>query len=385
MSSILYSLPVEWFEIRQRFHYVAEGLAETHDVTVLAPRSHQRLLRARRWAEMCRTWSEAPLGDTGRILSVATLPFYRRHPSLVSLQWRTQPRRLLKAALSRRQAYDVLWLADPLQGGLAQALPHETLVYECVDDHAGFWQDARLKAQIVAAETELVKRADVVIVTSRALQERLSAHHPRVVLVGNGTDVAYFAAVCEDPAAFPRPADLPDAEGPLIGFYGALGDWLDYDLVRETALRKPEWQFVFIGPIFTDVSPLKDLPNVHLLGARPFEQLRDYLAHIQVWTLPFKVNAMTAAVDPLKAYEYLAAGRQVVSTFLPELAPFDDVLALTRSQVEWIEALECALGRPARSGAEFASLRGRLSSRDWRHQVEQIEAHLGIRRVSTTP
>jgi hypothetical protein len=333
------------------------------------------LLHERRYGELLRGASFAPFGPEGEIVSVATLPGYRRHPASVRIHWRTFPRRLAKAALRHRDSYDVLWIADPTQAALVDLIPHRHLVYECVDDHAGFWQDVELQQQIQRDENSLARRADLVIATSASLQARLSALNPRTVWIGNGTDVAYFSKVVSEPKRFGRPLDLPSWSGPSIGYYGAIGDWVDLDLIMKAARRLADCQFVLIGPSFTDVSRLEELSNIVLLGERPYDTLRGYLAQISTWVIPFKVNAMTAAVDPLKVYEYLAAGRRVVSTHLPELHPLSPFLRMEASSEAWIKALEVAV-REGDAPFQPEPLMPLLERRDWAHLARLFITHL---------
>lgn len=370
MPSILYSLPVEWFELRQRFHYLAEHLALRHDLTILAPRSHKRLLSERRWGELLRPWSIA--NEAATICSVMTLPGYRSLPAFTRLQWKTQIGRLAAASAHLANDFEILWIADPTQADLPDRIPHRALVYECVDDHAGFWSNPGLKARITEMERKLVSRADLVIATSRSLAERLGRFSTQVVHIGNGTEVDYFSQV--SPEAFPRPDDLPT--NVRIGFYGAIGDWVDVSLLRTLALKRTDWTFVLIGPCFIDPAPLTELPNLHLLGPRPFPELRRYLAHVPVWTIPFKRNPMTDAVDPLKVYEYLAAGRRVVSTALPELRPLAPHLHLVDTMEEWERALALALTEGPRASSEQTLLLDRLRERDWRTLADRIDQQL---------
>lgn len=376
MRSILYSIPIEWFEIRQRFHYLAESLAPHHDLTLLAPRSHRRLVREKPVHEWLTPWTTDPLGPQSRVHSVATLPFYRSRPQLVTLQWKTQPARLAKAARSTHAEYDVLWLADPSQAALADLVPHRKLVYECVDDHAGFWADESLKSRLIAMEVALARRADLVITTSRSLTERFSALNANVAWIGNGTHVDYFAEVGRSPQSFPIPADLAALKGPVIGFYGALGHWVDLALVAELARRRPEWTFLLIGPAFTPTDVLDGLPNVHMTGPKPFEELRGYLTHVPVWTIPFKLDAMTRAVDPLKVYEYLAADRQVVTTPLPELDTLLPHLTYADSPEAWDAALAAALVAPPRTPAAHDDLFEKLGARDWNGLAKRVEQEI---------
>lgn len=369
------SLPVEWHELAQRFHHVVGQLAKRHSLVVLAPRSHKRLAAARRYGELVRPWTREALPDGTTLLSVATIPFYRRHPRLVRRQWATFPDRLARAAQAAGGDFDVLWLADPGHLPLADLVQHKRLLYECVDDHQGFWPDPGLGAEVRAQETALARRADLIVATAPALAARLSALNPKTVHVGNGVELARFAAVVRDPAP-PRPAGLDGLAGPVVGFYGAIGSWVDRALVADLARAHPGWSFVLVGPVSAPVEMLRALPNVRLVPPVPYDQLPAWLAHVPVWLVPFVQAPMTMAVDPLKAYEYLAAGRQVVASPLPALAPMDGLLATARGVEAWGAAIAKALAEGPRGAAAMEPVWERLAARDWGAIAADLDARL---------
>lgn len=364
MARILMVVPTEWHELAQRFHHVARHLAARHDVTVLAPRSHQRLVREGRWGELFKPFTREVEPGGLVVVSVPTLPFYRRHPRLVRRQWRTFPARLAAAALAQAADYDVLWIADPLAGPLADLVPHRALVYECVDDHAGFWEGPGLGAEVRAAETALVRRAARVVATAPALAERLRTLNRHTAHVGNGVDLARFAGV-EGPG--------PD-DAPTVGFYGMLGAWVDLGLVAELARRRPGWRFVLIGPVAAPLEGLDARPNVRLVPPVPYEALPGWLAQATTWLVPFRDSALTRAVDPLKAYEYLAAGRRVVASPLPALEPLGELVARAAGVEAWEAAIAAAIAQGPATGAEREAVRARLADRDWGAIAGTLEA-----------
>ena len=114
-------------------------------------------------------------------------------------------------------------------------------------------------------------------------------------------------------------SDRPRAR-PVIGYYGAIADWFDMDLVLRCAGRHPEWQFVLVGATEgADVSDARRMPNVELLGEKPYRELTYYLYALTFCIIPFKIVELTKATNPVKVYEYLCAGKPVVTTDLPEL------------------------------------------------------------------
>lgn len=369
MARILYVLPVDWHELTQRFHHVATRLAARHDVTVMGPRSHRRLLAAHDYRGLLSPYSDTPLG-TGIVRSVPTLPGYRLHPSLVRRQWGTYAQRLARAAPGR---IDILWIADGTLDDLPARVPHDTLVYECVDDHAGFWHAPGLADELRRREHRLTGLADVVLATAPALVDRLAPYAQAPVhLVANGVDLAVFEAVAASPERFARPGDLVASGRATVGYYGAIGDWLDGELVTFLATQRPDVDFVFIGPDLAGWADSLKPANVKLLGSKPYDALPAYLAHVGTWIIPFSLTPMTLAVDPLKAYEYLAAGRQVVSARLPALVPLASVIRLADTPAAWLAEVDAAIAAGPRSSLPPAAA-AQLAARDWDRLTAEVE------------
>jgi glycosyltransferase involved in cell wall biosynthesis len=211
-----------------------------------------------------------------------------------------------RAGLGRR----VVWASLPSAVQALGALEEDAVVYYCGDDFGALAGVDHAVA--LEMEAELVARADLVLAASPTLAARFPAHKTR--LLPHGVDVSLFGT----PA--PRAPDLP--EGPVAGFYGALADWIDLELVAATARLLPEWRFAMIGPAQADISALSGLHNVLLLGERPHAALPGYAQHWTAGLIPFRDTPQIRACNPLKLREYLAAGRPVVATPFPALAPY---------------------------------------------------------------
>ena len=192
------------------------------------------------------------------------------------------------------------------------------VIYDCMDDWDGF---PGLGPALGAGERQLVKAADAVTVTGSILETKWKPIACKCELIRNGVDHLYFQKHCQPNTRFSFPK-------PVVGFYGALADWVDLQLVADLATSNPQWQFVLAGDVFvSDLCGLDTLSNVKLLGLLPFEEIPLLLWHFDVCLIPFKLNSITHAVDPVKLYEYLSGGKPVVSVPLDELRIYNSVIS----------------------------------------------------------
>lgn len=199
-------------------------------------------------------------------------------------------------------------------------LDRPVTVYEHID-HLEVFEHVYLRRDLDAWHRAALADADVVAPSAVDLLAEVKEARPDAVLVPNGVDYEHFEGSGEAPEDM-RP--LLDGR-PVVGYYGALAEWFDYDLLEEVARRLPEHHFVLIGPDYDGTaarSAAFHLPNVHWLGPRPYATLPDYLACFDVATVPFKVNEVTHAVSPLKLFEYMAGGKPVVTPPLRECARY---------------------------------------------------------------
>lgn len=219
--------------------------------------------------------------------------------------------------------------------------------YHCTDDHAGHAAAFGLDAQATAADEErLVAAVDVVFTTSRPLYERHRRHNPNTYLLPNVADVSAFLPVAAGQVT--PAAELSSLRRPIAGFVGAVDAYkINLQLIEAIARLLPHWTFVLVGPVGsgdgTRLADLPHLPNVVYLGARPYAQLPHYLAGFDVCIIPYVLNAYTAGVFPLKFWEYMAAGKPVVTTPLPGISDYFNEVEVANTPAEFAAALERAL------------------------------------------
>jgi glycosyltransferase involved in cell wall biosynthesis len=236
-------------------------------------------------------------------------------------------RRQVGAAVARLGFHKpILWAYVPQAEALIELLDPSLVVYHCVDDLAA--QKGVHGVSFRASEHRFASRADLVIASAPTLAERLGRISDNVMYAPNVADVEFFATALEKGPVDSALADLPT---PRIVFTGAVvATKLDMDWLVSLARLQPHWSFALVGPVGsgdlrTDVSPMKSVPNIHLLGAREYRSLPEVLRGADAALIPYALNALTASVFPMKVYEYVAAGLPVVSTPLPALRGLSEV------------------------------------------------------------
>lgn len=232
-----------------------------------------------------------------------------------------------------------IWAFAPDVPFLVDQFDEECYIYYCVDDHSHF--EGMDPERVAALEDEQTRLADVVVATSKALLDSRRAIRPDTELVRHGVDFERFAAAWKKPIK--PPSDLADIPGPIFGFFGLIHFWVDCKLIAEVARRRPQYSFVLIGDEMTDTSELKRLSNVYLLGRRPNEELPVYCASFVAGLLPFVRSDLTQTVNPIKMYEYLAAGLPVVSTPMAEAERYRGPITIAETVDEFVLACDAVI------------------------------------------
>jgi glycosyltransferase involved in cell wall biosynthesis len=335
----------DWFaENRTSSHHIARRLSQVLPVLYIetpgirAPQTTARDLR-KLWKKLSA--AAAPARRIHDKLSVKTIPQipFRRLPFVNLLNRRLAEllarRELRRLGFSRR----ISWFVIPHPGALAGRLGEDLIVYYCIDDYAAY--PGMDPVAIQALDDNLTRAADVVFVAPAPLVEPKRAMHPDVRFSPHGVDFDLFATA-SDPAT--PPADgAKDLRHPVIGYFGNIGEWLDYDLLAFLARSRPEWTFLFVGFATPAANVLRSFPNVVFPGPQRYEDLPRWARVFDAAIYPMKVNRQVKHSNPLKLREYLATGKPVVAVVTPETSRFGDAVALAKTPEEFLAALDRVL------------------------------------------
>lgn len=249
---------------------------------------------------------------------------------------------------------------------LARKVPDSRLIYDCMDHHDGF---SNTGEGIAALESTLLKEADAVVTTSQWLRDFAAAHNPNVALIRNAAEYDFFAI---EPTTVFR-----DTKGRrVLGYYGAIAHWMDVELLAKIARRFPDCLLLLVGADECAArQQLAGLRNVVFTGEVKYAELTYYLYGMDVCLLPFRVTPLTLATNPVKVYEYLCAGKPVVSISLPELDQFGNLVAIAKSHDEFIRRINEVL---ANLNDDKKLRRQTFASQNtWRHRVEAFDSLFG--------
>lgn len=281
-----------------------------------------------------------------------------------------------------------LWTYSPLTTELYDTRGYELVVYHAVDDIKA--QPGMPRETIERAEAELVWQADLVFTTAPHLQATHARLNPATWYFPNVADFAHFQQAMAPQT--PVPADIARLPGPRIGFVGAISSYkLDFPLIKALALARPQWTFVFIGEIgegdpHTDPAIFDGIENLYFLGGRAYAQLPGYLKGMDVVLQPNRLNEYTRSMFPMKFFEYLAAGRPVVSTPLPALKGHGQVARFCEGAEAFVEAIEEALqGKGPALQARLDAARGQTYDARTQRMLRVIEETLAARRGAPGP
>jgi glycosyltransferase involved in cell wall biosynthesis len=243
------------------------------------------------------------------------------------------------------------------------------VIYDCNDDHLSFPLTPKWARGYFLS---LCRRADRIVCSSQALREIIpSENRHKITLIGNGVDTALFRR-----DKFSLPEAMVSLPRPVLLYLGALSEWIDFDLLQHVAEEHQDKTLVLVGPVAATMRPrlqsLTEMPNVRYLGEVSHDAIAGYMAAAEVCLIPFVKNNLTRGVNPNKLYEYLAAGKAVVSVDIsPEVVALKDEIFLAGDHASFVRQIDAALRA---SNERVASRRQLAFANDWQEKAKQMVA-----------
>ena len=323
---------------------ISMGLAPIKSGELL-PRVKRKL---KSYAKLARTTEE---GIT--VVSPAVIPFFGSAAAAAT------NRRLLTAQISslakrRGLTQPILWIAIPTAAEVIGRLHESMVIYHVSDKYdANTMDHATDPALIRKLHARAIQAADLVFYSSSKLFDEVTDGRGKSYLLEQAVDFDHWSRLSGSQMEVAD--DVEKIPKPRIGYFGAIESWLiDQELIKQASQRRPEWNWVFIGNKSRGLE-IEDLPNVHFLAPVSYEQLPYYAAGFDVCVLPWNTDLpFTSYGSAIKVREYLASGKPVVISPLPEYESMSEVLRIGRTRDQFLNLVEDALHE---TGSELVQAR----------------------------
>jgi glycosyltransferase involved in cell wall biosynthesis len=339
-----------------------------HRIPTLRLKDVERAVQKAR--AMVRGRDDSPSKSAGEV-AIGGQPLRVIHPRV--LPWhnlavvRAYNRRSLQRDIRRAFAAEgitespILVTGSPPSESVVGRLGERAAIYLCMDDFLSLPNVSNW--MLGPREQQLLAKVDAVVATAASLVESKRVASGRGYHLPQGVHFEHFAA------PQPVPEELRGLPQPIIGFAGGVTSPLDFELMRAVALSHPSASVVLVGPVGADARHL-DLPNIHVLGRRPYATLPAYVQAFDVGLIPYEINPHTIAVDPLKLLEYMAAGVPVVTTDLPEARKYREAVSIAEDTGQFVAAVSQAIGRG--KAATSADTRAFAKSHGWDRRAARL-------------
>jgi glycosyltransferase involved in cell wall biosynthesis len=366
-------VPEKWNLVLQPRHQVLFRLARYFHIVWIDPPRHWRWWKRQDGGRVVP--ATEPHGAAGFVIHKPWLPMVFRPPQLGRFILRVLLNRARAILRGRRCTTILLYLWRPQFADALELVPF-TRSYYHIDDEYSFLDHETPLSEV---ERRLIGAVDQVFVSSPGLLARTGGINRHTAFVPNGVDFGAYAA------ASPQPQDLASIPHPRIGYTGVVKPKLDWPLLDRLTAARPNWSFVFVGPVQREattlaaVAELSRRRNVHFLGFRPPQALAAYPRHFDVCIMPYRINHYTNQIYPLKLHEYLASGQPTIGPPITTLTAFSDVVTLVHDTQAWLEAVETNL-EPAATAPEKRVRRQSVArDHDWELVVHQIARSMAER------
>lgn len=384
----VYFGPEPWEGLWRNRHQLMTRFAKHNLVLYVEPRRHLRPTLAAWKSEKLSLapWRWKPLSHIENSLYVYHQPPFA--PISGGPLLRTATKRLrqgLLSAAARRLNLNkpIVWISRPSLADLRGVFDARLTIYHVVDEYSEYVNDSPAqRARTRSHEQSVLRQADLVVVVSPSLLADKRQYNPHTHLVPNAVEYEAYEQCLTSGA--PLPDDLAAVPRPRLGYIGLIGGKLDLALLEDVARARPAWSLVFLGALAErreekDWGRLSALPNVHYLGQVPAARVPDYVRGFDVGLMPYRQNRHVQYVSPLKLYDYLAAGKPVVSVPMPALDGFRHVVHTATDAAGFVAAIETVLREDT---PDLALARRQLAAANsWEQRVEHlsglIQARLG--------
>lgn len=352
-KKILYIMHLDWKYVKQRPHFIAEGLSDFYEIDVVYFYSKQYLFRNS--DNITRNEKKINLKPVFR------LPFYQKDPiySLNKMYLKFYFKFLIK-----KYKPDFLWITFPLQIDFIPEKTNCKIIYDCLDNITSINFEKKFKNRLLNLEIKLLEKADLVLVPSQSLSNKLNERikcRDKLLVVRN----AFDGKIINDLSNNKDKKKIYK-----IGFVGTISSWFDFELLECSLKKFDNIEYHIIGPL--DNIKLNLNKKIKLYGSIEHGKLYDFVNKFDAMIMPFKLNELIIVVDPVKFYEYINYNKPIISVFYDEIKRYNPFISFYSDKNEFFEILEELIHNKFEKKYSDNDRIEFLKNNSWNDRVKQI-------------
>jgi len=297
------------------------------------------------------------------IINPIALPFHRIN--LVKFINKFSIRnQIIKTCKLKERKKNILIISNPIATYLSDIIQKDLLIYYCGDDFSKF--PGIDKREVLRQEKMLIEHSDIILCSSKNLSNimKTKKDEGKVYYLPHGVEYAHFSKQYVE-----LPKKIKSIKKPIIGFFGMLGPWIDFDLLKTIAKLDPLINYCIIGEYTKEIEALRGLKNIYLIGKVNYDDLPKYASCFDVGIIPYRSHERIETISPLKLLEYFALGIPVVSTCLPYCVDVNELIYVADNAEKFYYAIKSALNE----NKQKRLLRKEVAKQnDWKTRCETL-------------
>lgn len=330
MNIICFS-DIRWDFLKHRHQHILERLPKDWNILFFQP---SNLFRNSNMTKCSK------IPDNIIVVTIPTLPYFDKNSFLRKINDKFIVFWSKYYAKKYNFNDSILLFYEPRFVSVIGQLNERLVWYEIVDDRLQFDEIHSWYLQYIE---KLLKKSNVLTTSSKILYQKFSQNFKNIFYIPNAVDPQHFHLN----EKISSPNDLKNINSPIIGYVGTIGEWFDFELIQKILNEYPDYSIVILGYVNSkfkkSIHALGKFKNFHNLGIKSYLDLPQYLQQFSCCIIPFKINELTNSVNPLKLYEYSAAGKNTISTNLPEIQEFSDIVYLAKDHDEFLNMIPKAI------------------------------------------
>lgn len=294
----------------------------------------------RRITQKLVSWSKPEKKENNNVIIYS--PFMTPFSHIRFFRWLNNRllAKCIKKQLKKHSFQDAILVTTvPNVSDLIGKLGEKKSVYYCVDEFSKW--PGMLKETLSKMEEELLERVDLILTTSFELFKSKKSSRCPTYMLSHGVDVEHFrkCSLRETDVPF----EIQRIKKPIIGYFGLFDERIDLGILKYISSVHSDWSIVILGKVIANTDGLRDFTNIYFLGSVDYDVVPNYAKAFDVCILPYLINELTLNINPLKLKEYLAIGKPIVTTSLPEAERYADVIKIANSKEDFVRAIETCL------------------------------------------